>query len=671
MGSSLHMCLLLCSIVFTMSVQRARCVPVKVTYDTSPEGNQEMPEQVNLTLVTNENTTQLNLRLVGHINPNVPVYTIGVDKDGKMVHSREHLAVRENIGYYQDAENFAAFQIIRTDDTDVNRTRLSLTGEFRRSGEKFLLKQTSRAKRDVSSQDETYELSLVQTPPLNDRMYDFANSTANGFGALLRQHAGRVRTNGRTSNLTRRTTRRRKQAVNVFTVDIAAVVDYGAYRLHYARAKYNRTLALQNIREYYAFIFNGVDVLYQGISNTNYRIKVQLIKIIAAETSAASPFTRSAYYNMVDAYTALNELSTYVYGSGSALVSPYDHVMLFIGYDLTAGLSTSIVGLAYIGTLCSLNGSSTSVIEDLVTYQAVDIAAHELGHSLSAKHDGDMNVCSFTERYIMASSNSEETPDTKTHPWMFSHCSVEYFTSFIEKTLDTARGRTCLTTSLLADPTIPDASDRLPGQEMPPSEQCALIYGSGSYHCRHVNISDVCTQLYCFDPSSEIYCYASMPLLGTTCASGKLCRNGMCVSDPRAPVAEDDCLFGDSTDVLIDQMTCARYVGQFNGRCYDPLIKAYCCSSCKNVYRDGAYNCEYGDRVNYCNLIDCATGSYQDLKNCCGTCSNVQKTFAISTTTTTIDTTEFLDSVTNGGCGLLATTLTGVLVVTALVFKDN
>lgn len=37
-------------------------------------------------------------------------------------------------------------------------------------------------------------------------------------------------------------------------------------------------------------------------------------------------------------------------------------------------------GLAFTSTLCRTDGKSVSVVEDLGGFQAVDTAAHELGH---------------------------------------------------------------------------------------------------------------------------------------------------------------------------------------------------------------------------------------------------------------------------------------------------
>ncbi|KAK0065128.1 A disintegrin and metalloproteinase with thrombospondin motifs 6-like isoform X2, partial [Biomphalaria pfeifferi] len=55
---------------------------------------------------------------------------------------------------------------------------------------------------------------------------------------------------------------------------------------------------------------------------------------------------------------------------------------------------------------------------------------------LSARHDGDGNPCNASDGYIMGSLNAGIKPETKYNPWLFSPCSVSYFTSFLKKKLN-------------------------------------------------------------------------------------------------------------------------------------------------------------------------------------------------------------------------------------------
>ncbi|PVD33653.1 hypothetical protein C0Q70_04911 [Pomacea canaliculata] len=82
------------------------------------------------------------------------------------------------------------------------------------------------------------------------------------------------------------------------------------------------------------------------------------------------------------------------------------------------------VGRAGVATMCRGGGWSSSVMEDRGGFQSILTAAHELGHSLAAEHDGTGNTCSAADRYLMAGTTSRVTPQNLRHPWFFSPCSA-------------------------------------------------------------------------------------------------------------------------------------------------------------------------------------------------------------------------------------------------------
>ncbi|KAI8786456.1 hypothetical protein BgiBS90_011594, partial [Biomphalaria glabrata] len=51
--------------------------------------------------------------------------------------------------------------------------------------------------------------------------------------------------------------RRRRKAVQDYYVDVAAVIDYKRYSKFLAQANYNNFTAMQDILEYYAFVFSA------------------------------------------------------------------------------------------------------------------------------------------------------------------------------------------------------------------------------------------------------------------------------------------------------------------------------------------------------------------------------------------------------------------------------
>ncbi|KAH9504359.1 hypothetical protein Btru_063410 [Bulinus truncatus] len=418
--------------------------------------------------------------------------------------------------------------------------------------------------------------------------------------------------------------REKRATLTDYYIDVAAIVDYTVYSRFLTEASHSSYTALRNIREHYAFVFTGIDMLYQSISNADYRINVRLCKVYVTETRYASAFIddHATSYG-VGAATARDALQRFVHGNGNSIVGNYDHAMLFTGHDLylidnNYRNDYSVVGIAYIGTMCSKDGTSISVIEDRSGYSTIDTAAHEMGHSLSAQHDGLNNRCSFSDRYIMAASNSLETETTKFHPWQFSPCSIAFFSGFLSRTVYSSRGYDCLGFILNVDDDLPDVSNRLLGQEVTPDQQCKQLHGSSSYYCRDmpgINVTDICHAMYCQDPQDYRMCYQEAALVGTSCGDGKICINGQCVSDPYAPQLNEDCMFGDQLGYVYMSYTCSSFVKNYKGVCYDDVYNNLCCSSCGQIYQT-ILGCEYGDSVIDCKPSDCTRRP----KECCHTC---------------------------------------------------
>ncbi|XP_055865911.1 uncharacterized protein LOC129922774 isoform X5 [Biomphalaria glabrata] len=155
--------------------------------------------------------------------------------------------------------------------------------------------------------------------------------------------------------------------------------------------------------------------------------------------------------------------------------------------------------------------------------------SHINRNSLSARHDGENNPCNASERYIMGSPDAEKKPGTEYNPWLFSPCSVSYFTSFLKEKLSSSRGYTCLVYAVEASADIPDVSDKLLGQVIKPDQQCQQFFGNDSFFCR-------------------------------------VCINGQCVSDPYAPQLDENCTFGDRPSY-----SCSLFINDFMGNCYSTL----------------------------------------------------------------------------------------------------
>ncbi|KAK6989055.1 A disintegrin and metalloproteinase with thrombospondin motifs 7, partial [Biomphalaria glabrata] len=150
--------------------------------------------------------------------------------------------------------------------------------------------------------------------------------------------------------------------------------------------------------------------------------------------------------------------------------------------------------------------------------------SHINRNSLSARHDGENNPCNASERYIMGSPDAEKKPGTEYNPWLFSPCSVSYFTSFLKKKLSSSRGYACLVYAVEASADIPDVSDKLLGQVIKPDQQCQQFFGNDYFFFRasesRGSITEICQAMLCADVLRGL-CIPQIALTGTSCGDGK------------------------------------------------------------------------------------------------------------------------------------------------------
>ncbi|XP_052079842.1 uncharacterized protein LOC127718000 [Mytilus californianus] len=516
-------------------------------------------ETYDLDFEVERSNVKLHLVRNDKIDTNVPIYTM---KHGstKKYNGRE----KEDSIFYQDVKNDASFVV----QTDL-QGKQSMFGTFSFAGEEYIM-QTSPQRNNTF--DGRYKnVQLIKERKRNVQ-FDDVFKIGDSFKHQTKYH-------------------RRKRATGSHQIELLIICDYAIYSYWYAKSdkstiQEKETDALTTVRQYYAFVLNGMDAMYKNIQTSSYTISVLFTGIIISQTPGDAPWTEnikdtSFTPNRVDSTVALGNFQAWV--KLQTGLPDHDHAMLFTRYDLTASGLTGNAGLAFTSAVCSEN--SQSIVEEAFDFVVITTAAHELGHCLSASHDGSGNLCSPSDAYIMAASSMPQQGATAAHPWIFSSCSTEYFTSYIDQ-LDSANNNCMKTLSTSFDPTAQSPYDQfLAGQVYNADSQCVQLHGDGSYLCREQyngDFSTICNILWCYKPDIS-QCQSSIAGEGTHCGNQKWCVSGVCTQDVKAPIGNENCLYGDRKGIIFSNLgwTCADAYANNPSLCSSqPIVSLFCCGSC-------------------------------------------------------------------------------------------
>ncbi|CAD6191608.1 unnamed protein product [Caenorhabditis auriculariae] len=162
--------------------------------------------------------------------------------------------------------------------------------------------------------------------------------------------------------------------------------------------------------------FNSTDTLYGN----------ETVVQTSTLEDLESNFNNTDMTLSMDSKEAIDRLTSWI-KLHAGYLPKHDHAILITKFDLLAPNGHSATqGMAYVGNICQL-GDSSSVVEDIGASATALIAAHELGHSLGAVHDGagEAPDCDSNDNFLMASAVSgSDRPQLFANSRTMSPCSV-------------------------------------------------------------------------------------------------------------------------------------------------------------------------------------------------------------------------------------------------------
>ncbi|KAL4221192.1 A disintegrin and metalloproteinase [Mactra antiquata] len=233
-------------------------------------------------------------------------------------------------------------------------------------------------------------------------------------------------------------TRQRRDTSQTLYIEYMAVVDYKNLERWKTMVDGNTDQekldnAFNVMQKYYQFIVNGIDVRFRTATISGPTIRVNLTNILVSTEKSTSPWIENNMLseNSIDDAGVLLDFATWR-KSMIQYLPRHDHAGLFTGFDLATPTSLNPIGMGYLNSICH-NSWAVSEIEETYNAITVHIAAHELGHNIGTRHDGNGNSCQSSSLYLMAPRlPTIYDPSIRTNPWTFSTCSQNAIKTFID-----------------------------------------------------------------------------------------------------------------------------------------------------------------------------------------------------------------------------------------------
>ncbi|KAL3836835.1 hypothetical protein ACJMK2_022248, partial [Sinanodonta woodiana] len=518
----------------------------------------DLPDELTFHLTRRSETLNLNLRRNYDINPNADVYFAQTLKNGKFGLVPSSDIETENLAYYQDIEN-GAFMTVRCVKKSNEQCDRIINGNIRIGDRDYVLQpaETGASSRymleDPGVFGRQYVLQ-VESHPLREHSFknkDAAHEMEENIGEkrmtvtqhlneqLKQKHSSLLYDSFSDRNQSTIQRDKSRQLPKIYYVKMAIVIDRALWDFYYSTAHSYSSLtrrrnAIQVIHQYYSHIMNGVNMLYKGISDPSIRINVILNQFIIWRSKHDFRHHLSSVITYkdqdhIDEVLYLHDIIDWDNTTAVRDEPSFSHGMVFTSYKLydTDLDNAATGGLCYNGEVCNI-GKRMSIVERRGYVWTVRSAAHELGHSLGAFHDGEAGAeaCKAEDSFIMSPSVFENYPGQPydKNPWLFSTCSIDAF----KRTLP---NKECVRDvgHYYNNAEYHQFLAEEPGQAFAVHRQCELIHGHKSVLCE-TDRRDVCLLMRCTDPSTGV-CLPTYhgAARGTDCGKDLWCIDGRCV----------------------------------------------------------------------------------------------------------------------------------------------
>ncbi|KYN38971.1 A disintegrin and metalloproteinase with thrombospondin motifs 1 [Trachymyrmex septentrionalis] len=241
---------------------------------------------------------------------------------------------------------------------------------------------------------------------------------------------------------------------------------------------------------------------------------IKIINIFLFDKDA-TPYLENNRFEVsfLDADRALRNMGDYFYRESRFPTDFYDIAIAMTNLDLCNMITDdycepSTLGYAYVAGACDRNATKQSseavgMIEDNGGFSGIIVTAHEVGHLIGARHDGNpkgARDCPANDGFIMTSGLTLD-----------------------ENGFECQNRAKCL----YNEPVLGESVTRiLPGTLMSLDDQCNKVFGTAACN----KDTTACIRLDCEYPGIEGYCRATAPAAeGSSCGDGLICLNGKCV----------------------------------------------------------------------------------------------------------------------------------------------